>query len=426
MRAPWIILATLGGTGCVGGFDGELPGLVDWSQGLPPSQGFTTDVLTADLDGDMDLDIVWANQIPIEGREAPAGLEITFNDQGTFHAGDMSELQALGSWTFVRAVDLDGDHDLDLVATRPARTTAEVVVLANDGSGRIHEAPGAVPLVTGEADGLVFGRVAVGDVDGDDDPDLVVPVFSDDDQTSGRPEILLLNDGHGTFARDTEGRLPVLAGDDDWTLGVSLADYTGDGAVDLYLGQAERRQRLFVNDGTGRFRDESDDDGTGVARLPTEPFRAAQTDAGDLDGDGDLDIAIVNDAAITTGEPVPMGNHVLVNDGRGHFAVAALPLTDALHDSRSLACGDLDGDGITDVVIGNATEYLPHGGTAIEILLGQPDGTFTALPDLPRFDAGVFGVALGDLDGDGRLDIAAAVNEPGADGDLSDILLLSR
>ncbi len=426
MKIWWTPLAILVSAGCVGGFDGERPGLWDWSNGLPPSQGFTTDVLTADLDGDMDLDLVWANQIPIDCQEAPVGLEITFNDEGSFHAGDMSAVESLGSWTFVRAVDLDGDHDLDLIATRPARTTAEVAVLANDGTGTFHEAPGAMPLVTGEADGLVFGRVALGDVDGDGDPDVVVPVFSDNEGTMGRPEVLLLNDGHGSFVRDTEGRLPMRAADDDWPRGVSLADFTGDGTVDVYLGQAERRQRLFVNDGTGHFRDESDDDGNGTARLPTEPFRAAQTDVGDLDGDGDLDIAIVNDAAITTGEPVPMGNHVLANDGHGHFTVTALPLTDTMHDSRSLACGDLNEDGITDVVIGNATEYLPNGGTAIEMLLGQPDGTFAPVPGLPRYEAGVFGVALGDLDGDGRLDIAAAVNEPGPDGDLSDILLVSR
>jgi hypothetical protein len=268
--------------------------------------------------------------------------------------------------------------------------------------------------------------VGVGDVDGDGDPDLVVPMFSDGAQAMGRPDVLLLNDGHGTFERDAEGRLPALSPDDDWTLGVSLGDFTGDGAVDVYLGQAERRQRLLVNDGAGRFRDESDDDGTGSARLPADVFRAAQTDAGDLDGDGDLDIAIVNDAAITTGEPVPLGNHVLVNDGRGHFTVTPLPLTSDMHDSRSLACGDLDGDGITDVVIGNATEYLPNAGEGIEVLLGRRDGTFEPVLGLPRFDAGVFGVALGDLDGDGRMDIAGAVNEPGSDGDLSDILLVTR
>lgn len=425
MRSDILLFATLAG-GCVGQFDGPRGGLYDWSDELPPSQGFTTDVLTADLDGDMDLDIVWANQIPVEGQEAPVGLAFTFNDGDTFHDGDTSALEALGSWTFVRAIDLDGDHDLDLIATRPARTTAEVAVLANDGTGSFHEAPGAVPVLTGEADGLVYGRVALGDVDGDEDMDVVVPVFSDVAGTMGRPEVLLLNDGHGSFTRDAEGRLPLLAADDDWTLSASLADFTGDGAVDLYLGEAERRQRLFVNDGTGHFTDQSADDGAGVARLPEEPFRAAQTDVGDLDGDGDLDVAIVNDAAITTGEPVPMGNHVLANDGHGHFTVSPLPLTDAMHDSRSLACGDIDGDGITDVVIGNATEYLPNGGTAIEILLGARDGTFSPVEGLPRHEAGVFGVALGDLDGDGRSDIAAAVNEASPDGDLSDILLLSR
>ena len=129
---------------------------------------------------------------------------------------------------------------------------------------------------------------------------------------------------------------------------------------------------------------------------------------------------------MSSGQPVPLGNHVLVNDGTGHFTVVALPLTDTMHDSRSLACGDFDADGIADIAIGNATEVLPNGGTAIEVLLGQPDGTFEPLVDLPDVPAGVFGVALGDVDGDGRLDLAAAVNEARPDGDLSNILLLNR
>ena len=402
-------------------------GLVDASGQLPTSLRYTTDVLAADLDGDGDLDLAWANQFAGEGSPIDGGLEISLNDgAGRFSAGDTSALQELGSWTFVRAVDLDGDRDLDLVLTRPARTTAEVLVLSNAGDGSFHAAEGTTPEITGEADGLVFTRVAVGDVDGDCDPDLVVPMFSSNDGMQSRPSILLVNDGHGFFARDTEGRLPAMEPDGDWTLGAALADFTGDGVPDLYLGEAERRQRLLVNDGTGRFADESDDDGTGTPRLPPDVYRAAQTDVGDLDGDGDLDIAIVNDAAVTTGEPVPLANAVLVNDGRGHFTANPLPPTDTIHDSRSLACGDVDGDGIADVVIGNATETLSSGGTAIEILLGTPDGGFEPVPDLPRFDAGIFGVALADLNGDGRPDIAAAVNEGGADGNLSNILLLTR
>jgi VCBS repeat protein len=184
-------------------------------------------------------------------------------------------------------------------------------------------------------------------------------VFSSDDGTTSRPSILLLNDGHGMFSRDGEGRLPAIDPNDDWTLGVIFGDFTADGAVDLYLGEAERRPRLLVNDGSGHFIDQSADDGTGVPRMPADALRSYNVDLGDVDGDGDLDIVVVNDASITTGAPIPIANQILRNQG-GHFTLEALPLTDQVHDARGVACGDLNEDGIADVVIGNATLARGH------------------------------------------------------------------
>jgi len=148
--------------------DGSTPQLTDRS---------TTGVQMVDLDGDTDLDIVWVSQPPKTGMGEPGGLDLTINlGNGQFAAGDVSVLSALGEWTFVLPVDVDGDGDPDLVLTRPATTRAAVAVLRNDGTGKFSHDPADVPTINGTVNGYTFGRAAAGDFDGDGDADLIIPI----------------------------------------------------------------------------------------------------------------------------------------------------------------------------------------------------------------------------------------------------------
>jgi len=127
------------------------------------------------------------------------------------------------------------------------------------------------------------------------------------------------------------------------------------------------------------------------------PFGAADNTRslaiGDLNGDGALDIILGNGDYYTH-----QASKVYLNDGQGGFG-AGVPFGDA-HDTRSIAVGDLNGDGALDIVQANAFEqsmvYLNDGQGGFSV--GMPFGP----PNYAR------GIAFGDVNGDGALDIVKA------------------
>jgi hypothetical protein len=118
---------------------------------------------------------------------------------------------------------------------------------------------------------------------------------------------------------------------------------------------------------------------------------------GDFNGDGTPDLAVANVGSNTVS--------VLLGQGDGTFlpaqsyAAGSYPL--------SVAVGDFNGDGIPDLAVANQGTYPSYNDSSVSVLLGQGDGTFLPAVNYPG-GAGRRSVAVGDFNGDGKLDLAVA------------------
>ncbi len=256
------------------------------------------------------------------------------------------------------AADLNGDGAADIVTTESSRSIA---VVLNRGDGVFLD---SVTYSLGAA--IPFG-LAVDDLDGDGDLDLVVATVR-----GGR---ILLNHGDGVFDE------PVVLFRGDDAHAVQVGDLDGDGDPDLvFTGMATDTLMVWLNHGDATFESFP----VTLSRAVHGAFALA-----DLDSDGDLDVAAV------------IENHVVVFLNRGDMTFARSGRLPTAFQT-AIGYGDLDGDGDIDL--------LTHGrGQAdLAIFPNRGDATFGAPLEfdfnLPNFT--FRGVACADYDGDGDRDVA--------------------
>ena len=231
------------------------------------------------------------------------------------------------------------------------------------------------------------------DIDADGDKDIVWAngqAYS----TLGallKPRIFI-NNGTGVFADETDARAAGITG---CFRGVEAGDVDRDGDWDLVLAQDyNRRPLLLINNGAGVFSDQT------VARLPNITMGSARAQFGDIDNDGDLDILVCNSGAsrfATTGRP-----RIFNNDGTGVFTDAPLaqfPST-ALAEQMDCVFGDVDGDLDLDFHVGTRAS----GANSSQLWLNNGSGTFTRLAAFVT-DATCYSYDFGDIEGDGDLDL---------------------
>ncbi len=198
--------------------------------------------------------------------------------------------------------------------------------------------------------------IKLADLDGDGHVDMIIG-------NEEPPNGLLFNDGKGNFIEHAQGlplKLPLH------TREVIVFDANGDGKPDILFANLtsnggpwdkDPRARLFINRGNRMFADETE------LRMPGQLFSTYAAATIDYDRDGDLDIIL---SAIKTPPFEEMQVQALRNDGTGHFTLVTDEVIPASSRGRSwgIAIGDVNADGIGDLVIGGW-------GSQVRLLLGQ-------------------------------------------------------
>lgn len=355
---------------------------------LAPSLHATDSVfIDADHDGDLDVVISVEHGVNRYYRNDGAGRLVYVPDAFGTRMHDSEH---------VRAADFDGDGNMDVVFVAESNEVHQLYL--GDGAGGFIDASVRLPAHS-QGNGL-----AVGDVNGDGRPDIFIG--STGEAAAGAParrsrNLLFLGDPKrpGHFIDATRSHLPDT---DDQTEGAALADIDGDGDLDLVLASPVQPNRLLLNDGSGRFTDQSDRLQQDVATETREVHVA------DLTGDGHPDIVFFNITSNNAAWDKDPRTRLLVNDGRGRFRDESTDrLPTQVFSSWAGSVIDFNGDGALDLLVGaiQVPGFVP-----LQLRAWQNDGhgvfrdvTAEVIPGITVGRS--WSMGQGDLDGDGRADV---------------------
>lgn len=295
----------------------------------------------------------------------------------------MGIVQSLNPSDGASFADYDNDGHIDAVVS--SWHGAEDQLFRNDGAGNLGYI-GNAGLVSGS-----FAETAsFGDYDNDGWLDLYVTNSGND-----RNNFLYKNLKNGNFQRITSH---TLVNDSKLSRGANWGDFNGDGITDLFVtNESSAPNDLYLGTGSGDFTKVTEGD------IVTSRRSTMTASWGDVDNDGDLDLFAGN-SNFFRAQP----NQIFMNEGAGFTEVTSSPVIDASNCTFGSAFGDYDNDGDLDLVIANG--FCPSANLANALYKNMGDGTFVDASDEleEAEDVCSFGVAWGDVNNDGFLDLAVA------------------
>jgi hypothetical protein len=400
---------------------------------MPEVMGAGAALIDYDNDGDLDVFLVQGGPL---GEAATAGAAPTSrlfrNDlaAGKLRFTDVTERAGVGLRAYgmgAAVADYDNDADLDLFVT----AFGADALFRNNGNGTFTD----VTKEAGVTDPLWSTSAAFADYDRDGDLDLFVANYLDftvagnklcHDSVGARdyctprayqpvPDRLYRNDGNGRFTDVSEPAGITRA--DGAGLGVSVGDYNADGWLDFYVANDATPNQLWINRRDGTFADEGLLSGAALSGAGN-PEGSMGIASGDYDADGDEDLFVTN----IIGETFVLYE----NDGSATFDDARVRTGVSRPTASMTGFGtdwfDYDNDGWLDLFIANGAVNV------VEQQRGQPvpyrmknqllrnrgaraleDVSASAGPAFDRLDVSR-GAAFGDLDNDGDIDVVVTAN----------------
>ncbi len=352
-----------------------------------PNNDYTNQASVVDIDGDLDLDLVWANGQGFSSQGAALKARVWINNgSGTFTDETDARTGGLTGWfRGVEFGDIDRDGDWDMILANDFNKQPQLLV--NDGNGFFsNETASRLPAQT-----LSSARGQFGDVDNDGDLDLFLCNSGASNRFGSGPPKLYLNDGSGFFSDVSASQIP--AGNISDQQDAIFGDVDGDLDLDLVVVSRNAATKLWKNNGAGVF--------TNVA-FPADGS-SYSFDMGDIDGDGDLDLLSAEGGV----------DKLFENNGNGAFTnISAKVNGNPSADDNDSKFFDMDNDGDLDFIVGSLASsgerVFRNNGAKTNPQFNLVAGALTAGVDSS------LDVVIADFTGDGRLDIVTAQGESGS------------